>query len=246
MKKRLFQSILTLALAVGMVLAMSVAASAEDSSVTFNGNKLFVFRPGSAYTETDLFDNFKGVMPGDKRTQEVTVENQCGDFDYVKIYMRAESPSVANIKSVKNPTDETVRKMNKFLAQMYMKVYQGGKVIYEASPDKTDGLTSNVKLGEFKKGESTKLRVELTVPKTLSNEFAYNIGEVDWVFTVEGVEKPTPNPNPNPNPTPNPTPKPTPIIKTGDNSNLLAVAGVMGVALLLLVAVLVLRRKKSK
>ena len=40
----------------------------DGELVAFTDGKLMVYEPGSVYTDTDLFDGFKGVMPGDVRT----------------------------------------------------------------------------------------------------------------------------------------------------------------------------------
>lgn len=75
--------------------------------------------------------------------------------------------------------------MTEFLSQLSMKVWNGTELIYEASPDELDVLASNVFLGTFRTGESTTLKVELTVPAELDNRFANRVGEVDWVFHVD-------------------------------------------------------------
>lgn len=62
-------------------------------------------------------------------------------------------------------------------------------VLFNASPEKLDGLKENVLLGKLKSGLQTELNVELTVPMELGNEYANRIGEVDWVFTVEEVSE---------------------------------------------------------
>lgn len=191
--KKSWKAISSLLLALAMVMGISVTAAAADSSVTFLGQaEGFEFKPGSTYTSTDLFDGFKGVMPGDKLTEEISVTNQADDCDYIKLYMRAEahdeesnplSPNVA-------ASGETVATMSDFLAQLHMKVYNEGTLIFDASPDQTDGLTENVLLGTFRKGDFTTLTVELDVPTSLGNDFAYFVGEVDWVFTTEGLNDP--------------------------------------------------------
>ena len=75
-----------------------------------------------------------------------------------------------------------------FLSQLSMKVYNGAELIYEAYPDELDGLENNVLLGKFNRGETAELRVVLTVPKDLGNDYAYAIGEVDWVFYLEAYK----------------------------------------------------------
>ena len=88
--KRTFRNLSSLLLALGMLLSLSVTAFAADSSITFKGaQEGFDFQPGSQYTATDLFDNFKDVMPGDKLTETIQVKNEASDCDYIKLYMRA-------------------------------------------------------------------------------------------------------------------------------------------------------------
>ena len=59
-----------------LVMSFATTAFAADSSITFTGfSSGFEFQPGSEYTATDLFGNFKNVMPGDTVSKIVTVEN---------------------------------------------------------------------------------------------------------------------------------------------------------------------------
>lgn len=203
MKKHGFKSILSLLLAVATMLSFSVTAFASESSVTFEDGKIVAFEPGSVYTDTDLFDNFKGVMPGDVRTEEVTIQNNTKDCDYIKVYMRAvlhdETGNPISDKVLaelqadeRREATSELEYMYDFLSQLSMKVWNGSTLIYEESPDKLDGLTENVYLGSIRKGETIKLNVELDVPIEMGNEYANRIGEVDWVFVVEGFDDPTP------------------------------------------------------
>lgn len=177
--KKMISSLLALML----VFTLALPAAAATSSVTYEGGaEKFVFFPGSDYSGTDLFGNFKGVMPGDTVEQTVTVKNSFWGCDYVKIYLKAVPHDAAN-QSVS--TGNSAVSMNDFLSQLSMTVYQGDKVIYQASPDELDGLSQNICLGKFSRGQSTELRVVLEVPIELGNAYANRIGEVDWVFTAE-------------------------------------------------------------
>ena len=174
-----------LVLAVACLVSSALAA---DASIVYQGGSDgFGFQPGSDYTETDLFDNFKGVMPGDVLTQNISFTNSSANRANVRLYMRAVAhDETANPLSPKvAEAGETVASMTDFLAQLSMKVWNGSKLIYEASPDELDGLRENVLLGSFRSGETAALRVELTVPTTLGDDYADRVGEVDWVFHVE-------------------------------------------------------------
>ena len=184
--KTIFSLVLTL------LLTVSLAPSAfAASSITFKGfSDGFDFQPGSEYTETDLFDGFKNVMPGDTVTDTITFTNEATDCDYVNLYMRAEAHDEAgNPLSEKAAEKESVATMTEFLSQLSMKVWNGTELIYDASPDQLDGLQDNTLLGTFRTGDTTTLKVELTVPIELDNRFANRVGEVDWIFHVEAYNE---------------------------------------------------------
>jgi uncharacterized repeat protein (TIGR01451 family)/LPXTG-motif cell wall-anchored protein len=126
-------------------------------------------------------------MPGDTLTQTIVVKHG-SDAKLVRIYLRAVAHDDSNPLETEVKETETEVTANEFLAQLRMTVKNGDEVIFEASPDQTDGLTENVLLGEFKKGESTTLTVTLEVPIELGNEYANRGGEVDWVFTADEID----------------------------------------------------------
>lgn len=182
-----------------MLLGLSLAAFAADVSVTFEGDKLIVFAPGSFYSDTDLFNSFKGVMPGDTLSEVIKVENKVSEFDYVKVYMRAipkdETGNPISDKVLSELKADTRRRSDSELVYMYdflttlsLKVVQGSTVISEAPADQAGGLIDNVYLGTLFQDEELVLDVELKVPLDLDNAYANRIGEVDWVFVFEGYD----------------------------------------------------------
>ena len=105
-------SVIILLLSSVFVLSNSVSASALNSAVYFEGGAdNFVIYPNH-----DLFDNFKNVYPGDKLTEEIKVRNTAPEYDYVKIYLRAETHD-----DITNPpisTDDDTATMHDFLRQL--------------------------------------------------------------------------------------------------------------------------------
>lgn len=164
--KKILAGLLTL------LLCLLLCGHALASSVSFEGGaEEFVFLPGSSHSDSDLFENFKGVLPGDVRTQRITVKNSTGK--QVRIYMRAEPVSAAD---------------RDFLGQLKMKVESGNSAIFEAAASETAQLTGNTLLGTFKQNGSTGLTVTLTVPIEMGNEYMNRKGTVPWTFLVEEVE----------------------------------------------------------
>lgn len=204
-KKNMFKQAFSLLLTLMMVMGLATTAFAADSSVTFKNGKLVVFQPGSDYTQTDLFNKFKNIMPGDTLTEEITVENQSGDSDYIKVYLRAvphdetgnpiSAEVLAELRSDERRGEKTeLAYMYDFLAQLQLTVKNGAEVIYQDTANNAGGLTNNVYLGSLRKGQSLKLDVELNVPIEMGNEYANRIGEVDWVFAAEAFNDVTPPP----------------------------------------------------
>lgn len=248
--KRTVRGIALGMMAVMLTLGMDFSAFAVAPSVTYEGGaEKFVFLPGSEYTDTDLFDSFKNVMPGDVLQEKITVQNRQKHCDYVNIYMRAQTHD-----EKENPMSEKVAEktdlvsMQDFLSQLSMKVWNGNDLIYQASPEETDGLKDNVLLGKFAYGEKTELTVELTVPIELDNRYMNLIGEVDWIFTAEEINDSKPAPKPTPEPEPEPTPnRPTVTpTKTGDTQNLGIWFAFAGTALAVIIGVEVGKKMSSR
>ena len=65
-------------LLVFVLLLACTQAIFAGGTVTYKGDaEKFVFTPGSGYSATDLFTDFKGVMPGDSITQRVQIKMLC-------------------------------------------------------------------------------------------------------------------------------------------------------------------------
>lgn len=124
--KKICRNILSFVLILGMVLSISISAFAAEPTVIYQGqDKGFAFEPGSSYSESDLFASFKGVMPGDTRTENITFFNEATDNDFVKLYLNvlphdeAENPLSTSVAE----SGETVDSMHDFLSKLSMKVY---------------------------------------------------------------------------------------------------------------------------
>ena len=189
--KKSCKAVFSLVLMLLIVMSLSSTAYAAAPSITFKGfTSGFDFQPGSEYTETDLFNSFKNVMPGDTVTETITFTNSASDCDFVNLYMRAEAhDETANPLSPKVAEKETIAAMTEFLSKLSMKVWNGTELIYDAAPNELGGLGSNKFLGTFRSGETATLKVELSVPIDLDNKFADRIGEVDWIFHVEAYNE---------------------------------------------------------
>ena len=153
-----------------LLLALGSTAFAASSVRYEGGAEAFVFLPGSAHSDNDLFEKFKGVMPGDVITQRITLRNTTGK--QVRIYLRADA------------VDE---KHRAFLSQLNLQISCGDEEIFDAAVSETAQLTENTLLGTFKASGSTELTVTLTVPLDLGNEYMATMGVVPWTFLAEEV-----------------------------------------------------------
>ena len=185
--KKSFRMILSLVLMLMLVMSLATTAYAADPTVTYKGQTdKFDFGSGSTYTSTDLFANFKNVMPGDTLKQDITFKNDAKDCDYVRLYLKAVPHGTGNDMSANVAAKEPdVAKMNEFLSQLTMKVTCDGKELFNDHPNLAGGLEKEQYLGEVSRGKTVKLNVELKVPIELDNKYANRVGEVDWVFLVE-------------------------------------------------------------
>ena len=207
-----------LLLALTALCSIGFSSFAAGSVSYAGGAEKFIFAPGSEYSPTDLFDSFKGVMPGDSITQQVVIKNDVANEVKVKIYMRS--------LGAQEGTDE-------FLSRLTLTVDQvDGSNLFAAPANETAQLTDWVYLGTVFSGGEITLDVTLDVPVEIGNEFADSIGYVDWQFKVEEFPVEPDDPEPP---------------YTGNNSKIFLYAGLMTVSLgaLVLLLIMVRRRKQN-
>ena len=157
-----------------LLAAGSAMAAVSDVNFTVQGNeKVFVFTPEN----TDLFQNFKNLLPGDTVDQTITVQNTTPHI--VRLWLAAD-PAVA-----KDDQD--------FLSQMQLTVKAEDSTIFDATADQQDGLAPTedspygVLLGTFKNRGTVQLTDTIKVPDTLGNAYMGQEGIVPWTFTAEEV-----------------------------------------------------------
>ena len=215
--KKVFTILVSLVLLCSCVLPVFAA----DGNVTYSGDAgNFIFAPGSEYSLTDLFPNFKDVMPGDSLTQAITIKNDASNKVKIKVYMRAFG---AHEESVE------------FLSQLHLRVEKSEDntmaYMFDAQANETAQLTEWVCLGTLYSGGEINLNVILDVPVELDNMFQEKIGYLDWEFMIEEYEiEPT-------------DPKPP---KTGDESNLVLWSVLMVSSAAAMFLLLFFGRKKTE
>lgn len=159
-----------------LMIGLSSPVLVEATTVTYvNQAERFVF----VSEDSDLFENFKDIMPGDIRKQEVLVKNDSNVL--VNIYLK-----------IKPINEDSVA----FLEQLNLLIKDKDKVLF------SDKLTEQGSFSEYrlltKLEPKTKMSLNLLLeaPKSLSQEFMLQEAEVEWLFKVEEVvieEKPEDN-----------------------------------------------------
>ncbi len=215
------KKIIALLFTVVLLLSSTVTVFAADGKVTYSGNAgNFVFEPGSDHSLTDLFPNFKGVMPGDTLTQKITVKNDADNKVKVKIYIRSLGAHEDSVE---------------FLSQLGLKVAKSEEnemaYMFDAAANETAQLTDWVYLGTLYSGGEVNLDVTLNVPVELPNEFQNKIGYLDWEFMIEEFPVEPDDPKPP---------------QTGDNSNMGLWFALMISSLAMLIILLVWRKKDKE
>lgn len=201
-----------------VIISGAFSVSALDGQVVYvKDAKKFFFLPGSVESPTDLFPDFKDVMPGDQIQQKILVKNDVSNKCKVKIYMRALGAHEDSVA---------------FLSQLKLTVTKGtDTVMFDAPADQPGQLADWAYLGTLYSGGECELIVTLDVPVTLDNQFKNLVGYLDWEFAVEELPVEPSDPEPP---------------KTGDDSQVLLWAVLAAGSLAVLVILLLGRKKKEK
>lgn len=215
------KKLISLILMMLVILSCTVTAFAADGNVTYTGNSgSIIFAPGSDESPTDLFPNFKGVMPGDSLEQKITIKNKASNNVKVKLYIRSLGAQ---------PGSE------EFLSQLKLRVSKSAdnnmSYMFDAAADEPAQLSGWVYLGTLYSGGVVNLNVILDVPVTLGNEFQNQIGYLDWEFKIEEFPKEPTDPEPP---------------KTGDNSKPVLFGTLTGVFGVLLIVLFVLKKRPKE
>ena len=215
--KNIIKKTVMLLAALVITLSVSVTAFAEGTVTYDEDAKRFIFASGSNYSPTDLFSDFKDVMPGDSITQQIVIKNDVKNNVKIKLYLKSSGAH-----------DDS----KEFLSQMNLKVSQDvASDLFDAPSDQTAGLTDWVYLGTVYSGGDIKLNVTLDVPADMGNEFKEAVGYLDWQFKVE--ELPV-----------DPTDPKAP--KTGDNSYIEIWLLICLISIAIINFSTVLKKKRSK
>ena len=230
--KKITKRLFSLTLAVVMMAGFALSSYAAGT-VTYDGSK-HNFKPGTEYSATDLFENFKNAMPGDEIKQTIRVVNNGKDGTTTKFYLKALGAANIINGTVLGDGDDTDGHTDKEVYQkllkqlnLTVKLVKGDKTLFDATAEQTDGLSDWVLLGSLRKGGEIELEVTLKVPVEVGNEFQDAAGAITWAFKVEEIPDPY-------------------VPDTGDNTGVMMYTALFGTAAAALVVLIVLKKKKSE
>lgn len=165
MKRNKLRKVVLLILLVFFLSPAYVFAAA--SNVTYQGGaEGFVLIPASG----DLFDNFKGVLPGDTIEQKIVLQNVRTDR-VVRIYLKGK---------------ELGHQEALFLSEVSLSGRIGSTEIFNYDAPETD-LSTMMLLKALDPGERVDLWVTLAVPLTLGNDFQSQDYTIVWTFLAEEI-----------------------------------------------------------
>jgi len=150
-----------------LMIGLSSPILVQASTVTYvNQAEQFVFLP----KDTNLFENFQDIMPGDVRKQKIQVKN--------------DSKVMVNIYLKINPINE---ESEDFLKQLGFIIKDKQLVLFNDKLANLGSFSEYKLLTKLEPKAKMSLDLLLEVPKSLSKEFMNQEAEIEWLFKVEEV-----------------------------------------------------------
>lgn len=160
MKKKILFIIIFLVL-LSMSIGNITKAYSNENTLYYDGNKkeLIYFNK----KDKEVFDQFKNLMPGDEKEQEIIIE--------------------AN--NINTKTDLYLKITEKFAFSEYLdiKLYKNNKELTNL-----EGKTGIIKIHTFNKDEKITLKLKVTIKEELGNEIEDKKSNFKWTFMVQEKE----------------------------------------------------------
>ncbi len=218
--KKIISMLISLLVVTAMTCGLSISAYAAGTVTYSADSSKFIFEPGSSHSPTDLFTEYKGLMPGDSVRQDITVKNDSSYGVKVKLYVRSHGAHEDSVDFLSKLHLTVAKSENNEMAYMF-----------DAAADQTGGMTDWVYLGTLYSGGEVNLILNLDIPIELGNEYQDAIGYIDWEFKAEELPIDSDDPLPP---------------QTGDNSNVYIYAMLASLSGLVLIFLLVFGRRRKQ
>lgn len=161
-KRRIVIGLIVASLMVASLINISLqVAFAASPIIKYDGKKADITFEN--VSNTDLFTGFKGVMPGDKRQQDILIKAKPIDRE-ASFYIKAECD----------------KKTQELLKDVRLTIYKNNKRILDNGM-----IFDQIKLGTFGPNEEVSLKILAQFPLSLGNEIANKQLHVKWVITVQ-------------------------------------------------------------
>ncbi|MBQ7852832.1 MAG: hypothetical protein IJ342_08190 [Muribaculaceae bacterium] len=133
--------LISLLVVTAMTCGLSICAYAAGTVTYSADSSKFIFEPGSSHSPTDLFTEYKGLMPGDSVRQDITVKNDSSYGVKVKLYVRSHGAHEDSVDFLSKLHLTVAKSENNEMAYMF-----------DAAADQTGGMTDWVYLGTLYSG----------------------------------------------------------------------------------------------
>ena len=161
-KTKKTKRIISIMLTAMLILSLMSVGVFAAGTVSYDGkDKGFSFGPVSSSSGADLLPSFKGLMPGDSRSEDVTITNNS---------KKTVEISVRSIGAADNQD---------FVSQLNFKVNGNSDMV------RLSGSHVWLSLGKFAPGESKTVNVALEMPTSVGNKYQDAEGTLTWQFAAE-------------------------------------------------------------